>query len=305
MSEPEAIVAAEPAADFAAFEAAENAKVVGDTAPEPIAEAVAEPEPAAGAVAADPTPVKLSKRQQHINELERSRAQAEERAAKLEARLAEIEAGPKTAEKPAAAAASIDPKDPEPQEADFDDYRAFVKALSRWEIREDKREAEAASAAQAARDREASAATEFETRVSTWVDRRDSYIDKNPASAERLTAFLDTMRARTPMGDAIMDSEVGAELADYLASHPEEAERIARLAPIPALLALGKLEASIPTHASARAQPAAKTVTTAPAPPTTLAARSADPSDPVAAAVARGDYSAFEFEENRKALAAR
>lgn len=267
---------------------------------------VAEAAPAVEAKAEPVVEKTVSKRQQHINELERKAKANEIRANELEAKIAALEAKtapPKEEPKPAAI---VDPKDPEPQEADFEDYRSFVKALSRWEIRQDKREADAAATVKAEQDRKTAAETEFSTKISTWVGRRDAFLAKHPEAVDRLAAFLDPVRPNTPLGDALMDSEVGPELADYLSKHPTEVERIARLAPISALRALGKLEAqfSSTTHASASVQPAAKTVTTAPAPPTTLAARSADPSDPVAAAVARGDYSAFEAEENRKALAA-
>lgn len=303
---------AEP--DFAAFEAAENRKVLGEAEPEPapVAEPVAEPE-AEDAEEPEPEPVvaavpekQVSKRQKHLNELVRARAESDARATKLEAEIAELKKPKQDAEPPVAAAPVTDPKDPEPQETDFDDYRSFVKALSRWEIRQDRREAEADAATKTAAEREATRVKAFETTVSGWIGRRDAFLAKHPERTDRLMAFLDPVRAGTPLGDALMESEVGGELADYLASNPTEAERIARLAPISALRALGQLETLFAplTHASARAQPAAKTVTTAPAPPTTLSARSATVADLARAAVDRGDFSAFEAEENRKALAA-
>ena len=105
-----------------------------------------------------------------------------------------------------------------------------------------------------------------------------------------------------------MDSPGGPALAWHLVTHPEDLDRIARLGPIQQIRALGKLEAqydtdSATTSTSASAGPAAKTVTTAPAPPTHLAARTADTGDRARAALDRGDFSAFEAEENRKALA--
>jgi hypothetical protein len=322
MNEPVAQPAAEPAApDFAAFEATENAKAVGAPVPEPapVAEPAdpeadeqdaAEPEPAPAPVA-EPAPVaKVSKRQAHINELTRKAAEADRRAADLAAKIAAIEARTAPKAEPVAEPAKpatpvADPKDPEPTEADYDDYSAFTRALARWEVRQFRREEEAAAEAKAAQDAERTRVEASVTSFNAWVDRREAFVAQHPARAQALSDFLATLVTGTPIGDAILDSDVGPELADYLASNPTEAERIARLAPISALRALGKLEASLsPTHASARAQPAAKLVTTAPAPPMTLASRTADPADRVAAAVARGDYSTFELEENRKALAA-
>ena len=45
------------------------------------------------------------------------------------------------------------------------------------------------------------------------------------------------------MTNAILDSEVGPQVAYYLANNPDEAEKIAELPPISALRAIGRLEA--------------------------------------------------------------
>jgi hypothetical protein len=273
-----------------------------------------EPDPAAATVtttAPEPVAQVLSKRQQkehakqqEINDAIRSRTEAEQRAATLEARIADLE---RTAPPAAKTEAPVtDPADPEPQEAAFEDYRAFVKAMSRWEIRQDKRESEAAASTARAAQAEQARTEAFQTQTSTWVHRRDAFAAENPTFAEHAMPFLDQIHAGTPLGDVILDSEVGPQLALYLSEHPDEAERIVRLAPISALRALGKLEAQfdlstdLSTTETALAGSAAKTVTTAPAPATTLAARSADPADPIASAVARGDFSAFERLENQR-----
>ncbi len=232
-----------------------------------------------------------------------------EATAALQKEIADLKAAKPAAEtaKPEAAAAVVDPKDPEPVEADFDSYPEFIRASARWAVRQDRREAEAAAVIDRETKRQAEIATEFQARTSTWATRRDTYVTAHPEREEALYDFLGTVNAGTPIGDAIMDSDTGAELADYLAQHPDEAERIARLSPVSALRALGKLEAtlSLTTSASAiTAGPAAKLLTTAPAIPTTLHSRSADPADRVKAAVERGDFSAFESEENAKALSA-
>ncbi len=284
-------------------------------AAEPTATVAVTTEPA---VRTDPEKT-LSKRQQkehakqqEINDAIRSRAEAEQRAEKLEARLKELEAKAPVAEPKTTPAATGTPE----TFPAFDIWLAtagneaktfedFIDARADW--RYDQR---AAAEQKKAAEREAQ--TSFETKRKTWIQRRDAFAAKTPEFVETAGAFLDRgydagyIRSGTPIGDALMESEVGPELALYLATHPQEVERIVRLAPISALRALGKLEALVDTTiGTASAGPAAKLVTTAPAPPTTLSARSADPADPVAAAVARGDFSAFEAEENRKALSAR
>jgi hypothetical protein len=285
--------------------------VVAPTTETPAPAPVQEPAPAeAGKLAAERRTGKVS-RQQQINDLIRKSTEADLRARALEAEIQAIKAGKPAAEaKPEPVAEPVvDPNDPEPQETQFEDYRAFVKAQSRWEIRQAKREADADAEKSSRAKSEAEQRDADRARVVSWVERRDAFAATTPAfAAQDVQAFLGTLRTGTPTGDAIADSDVGPQMALYLAQHPDEADRIARLAPASALRALGKLEAKFEsdtlTSASASAGPAAKTVTTAPAPPTTLAARSASPADPSAAALARGDYVAWEAEENRKALSA-
>jgi hypothetical protein len=332
MSEPDAVPAAEPAAqpaapDFAAFEASENAKATGGTWPdpakvtateldvetEPVETTTAEPVPATAATTTtdpaytppSPTSKRSAKDQAFINE--RIRQAAADAATATEARIRAEYAAKATPSEPAKPKEpTFEPTRPKPTEADFETYGDFTEALADWKL--DQREAKREFDTRQAKDRDAATAAErdFETRVSTWVDRREAFFAAHPQRQARVNAFLDNVVAGSPIGDALMDSEHGVALADYLATHPTEAERIARLGPVSAIRELGRLEATISTttSASASAGPAAKTVTSAPAPPTTLAARSADPADPVAAAVMRGDYSTFEAEENRRALAA-
>jgi hypothetical protein len=303
---------------FSAFEASENAKATGEPDPTPAEVPVEseddEPEPAPAPVsAAAPTPEKpVSKRQQQINDLIRKQTETDLRNRALEAEMAALKAAkaePKA--EPAAAVAAepiVDPKDPEPQEADFEDYRKFVQAVARWEIRQSKREADAAADVQRRTEAAAAQRDSLQQRTSSWVERRDAFAAANPDFTTKALPFLDHVTAGTPIGDALLDSDVGPQMALYLATHPDEADRIARLAPISALRALGKLEAQFDspetTSASASAGPAAKTVTSAPAPPMTLTSRSAIPADPAAAAFAAGDFERWEAEENRKALAA-
>jgi hypothetical protein len=335
MSDPAVTPAAEipaPAApDFAAFEAAENKAALSGDWPAPAATTSTATETAdapavtdtAAAVEAKAAPItdtgkdytppngrskRTVKDQEFINEQIRTRVQ--EAIESTERRLrAEFQATKPAAEpaKPEPVAEVADPKDPEPVATDFDDYDQFTRAAARWAVRQERREADAESTRVANEKRQADDARDFDTKFGAWTARRDAFVAKHPDRASAVLGFVDAVQTGTPIGDTLMESEVGAELADYFAANISEAERIARLSPVSALRELGKLEARFTptTSASASAGPAAKTVTTAPAPPTTLAARSADPADPVAAAVARGDYSAFELEENRRAIASR
>ncbi len=320
MSEPAVTPAADPAADFAAFEARENALAVGETPaaepakPEPAAPvADAEPEPDKSVTPPSPTSKRTERRaqrdQEQINETIR-RAVTEATEA-TERRLRAELAAPKTDAKsePAAKADEFQVTRPRPTEAEFESYPDFIEALSDWKSdqRDAKREFDAAKTRAA--EAETAQRTHFHERATTWIERRDAFAAVTPEFEEKAVPFLDTITANTPIGDVLLESEVGPQMALYLATHPDEAKRIAALAPISALRALGKLEAKFDTDTTTSASastagPAARTVTTAPAPPRTLASRSATPADPAAAALAAGDYPAWEVEENRKAVLA-
>lgn len=323
---------AAPAAvsDFAAFEARENSLALGkdpEPTPEPTPESVPQPEPEptpepeSTATASDPahTPPKPDSHrtrrreqrdQDQINEV--IRAAVREAIEPLQAELAKVKGGAAPTADAEPKADEFQPTRPKPDPKDFDDLFVYNEAVLDWKL--EQRDAKAAfekdKADRAAK--ETTEATEFHEKATTWIGRRDSFTAKHPEQADRLMAFLANVHAGTPLGDTILESEVGAELADYLAATPAEAERIARLSPIAQLRALGKLEAKFDPDAphndrasATTAGPAAgKTATSAPAPPRTLTARSATAADPAADALARGDFAAWEREENRKALAA-
>lgn len=312
----DAVVAPETPADFAAFELAENAATQTGAAPAPAVAATSADSAPTDAATPDksytppnPKSKRSEKDQAFINErIATAVKEQAERAERAEKALAELKAAPPaaTAAEPAAPAAVTDPKDPEPQEGDFETWSSYNAALTRWNVRQVKREDAAAAKAKSDSDAATAAKRDFDARLDTWFGRLDAFKASNPERAARVEAIAATLSTGTPIGDAIVDSEYGAELADYLAAHPEEVARIGALPPLSQIRALGRLETqfSTTTSASASAGPAANTVTKAPAPPTFVAARSADPADPVAAAVMRGDYSTFEAEENRKALTA-
>jgi len=277
--------------------------------PEPVGEPTSSAPAEAAALATERRTGKVT-RQQQINDLIRKTTESDLRARALEAEIQALKAG-KTAPvetKPEPKADDFQPTRPRPTEADFESYADFTEALADWKF--DQREAKSAFEADKTRraQSEATRRQEFQERASTWIERRDTFAAASPDFVTKAMPFLDGVHSGTPIGDVLLESEVGPQMALYLATHPDEADRIARLAPISALRALGKLEAKfdsdITTSTSASAGPAANTQTKAPAPPTTLAARSASPADPAAAALARGDYVAWEAEENRKALAA-
>jgi hypothetical protein len=102
-----------------------------------------------------------------------------------------------------------------------------------------------------------------------------------------------------------MDSPIGPAMIRHFADHLDVFSRIAQLQtvnPYAALRELGKLEAQLENKASSASAAAVtpKTVTSAPAPPTTLGSRIAEPADAYASAITRKDQRAYNEEANRR-----
>lgn len=170
------------------------------------------------------------------------------------------QAQPKPGETPAEVAAPAD--DLEPQIDKYTDYNKYSRDLVRWEVRQAQREAAAADQRRQAEQAERG-------KVETWQTRLTSAAAELPDFDA--VAFKPTLSVTRVMGDAIMDSELGPQLLYHLGSHPEEAARISKLAPVSQIRELGKLEASLAKpEASAAATdeetPQTSAISKAPAP---------------------------------------
>lgn len=165
---------------------------------------------------------------------------------------------------------SAEPVEPKQEQfASWEDYnRAVVKheaaKIARAEIQRMQQESEQ----RAAQAKAQAAQRQWTAKAEKARDRFDDF-DEALGSSEQ--------QYPQPLLDAIAESDIGPELAYHLAKHPEDAERIARLAPHSAIRELGKLEAKL------SAPPAVKKVTNAPAPIETVQGRgpqgSKDPGD--------------------------
>jgi hypothetical protein len=109
------------------------------------------------------------------------------------------------------------------------------------------------------------------------------------------------------IAEEILDSPVMPDLLVHFSEHPEDLDRLAQLRDPRALVReFGKLEARFDTTpaTATSAAPRPKTITDAPAPPTTLGSRPSEAIDPVTAAVVSGDQSAFKAAKHQQRLAA-
>lgn len=95
--------------------------------------------------------------------------------------------------------------------------------------------------------------------ISSWQEKQAAAADKYPDFEEVVS---ESDAPVTPsMSQAIVESDVGADIAYYLAQHPDEAKAIANLSPIRQIAAIGRLEEKVikpPTRKTTEAPPPIK-----------------------------------------------
>jgi hypothetical protein len=202
-------------------------------------------------------PRRVSKRQAYINDLIRQQTRAELRAEQLERELAALRS-PKTPDAPAA----VQYTRPKPTEDEIGSrYRThadFVEDLAEWKW--EQREVSRARA-----EAQTKHQTEYQTEIAAYekrtIDARTRYADFD----EKVTTPLPTPLTAT-IGDFLLSSEHGPDLAYYLATHHDDYRRISALSQGRAWAELGKLETSVASKLSEPKTPPAPPVTKAPAP---------------------------------------
>lgn len=167
---------------------------------------------------------KLKGVQARIDELTRARRDAE-RSADYWKGIATHSTAPDTA--PEAAA--------KPTSDQFEDYDAFIEALTDWKV-EDKTRNVAVNAAQNA---------ESMHRQANWDDRRVAAIAILPDYDE--VVGTSEVQIKDHVRDAVMESERGPELAYHMARNPALADQLNKMSPARAALELGRMEASLET----------------------------------------------------------
>lgn len=147
---------------------------------------------------------------------------------------------------------------PAPKETDFADERAYTAALNAYEA--DKR-----VTARTQKNTEDAATSAAERAM---VSKQNLFRERALALSDRFpdigARIFDNANPVTPaMAEVIQDSERGPEVAYHLATHREDALRIARMTPLAAAREIGRIEATLDA-------PKPRTKTNAPPPPITL-----------------------------------
>lgn len=203
----------------------------------------------AAAATDEPAPKVRKSPQERIDELT-AKFREQEREAEFWRAKATQTTQPQAAQTQATADAEPNPDDYEHGDLDA----RFIRDHATYHAKRTFREESAREAAERQRAERLSA---FDAAAKATSEKHPDFHEVVGRNYERAAALCtDAMR------DAIITSEVGPDVAYHLASHPDEARRIAALDPISQIRALGRLEGQL----IAPSKPAAKTATDAPAP---------------------------------------
>lgn len=170
--------------------------------------------------------------QPRIDELTRDREDARREAAYWRTR-AEAEA----AERTKAAAAPAEIKKPVPD--DFDDYGAYVEALTDWKAEVKVNEK------LDTRERRTAEERQQHERVTNWATREEAARKAIP-DYDEVMGRANSIPVAPHVVEQLLDADRGPEVAAHLARHPEIADKLNKMTPVQAAREIGKIEAKLP-----------------------------------------------------------
>jgi len=184
--------------------------------------------------------------QKRLDELTRLRYEAERRADQERQERIEWQKRAMGEQKPIVQATK-------PTVEQYGTYEDFMEALSDWKVEQRLASERAEREQQAQRETTAKKAMTYQERVQKAISKYEDY--EQIAHGNHWTPTPD-------MRDAILESEMGPDLAYYLGNNPDEAIRISGLSPAAQNRELGKLEVKLshppkpqPTKAPAPIEP--------------------------------------------------
>lgn len=191
--------------------------------------------------------------QKRIDKAVKAQREAERRLAELEAKLAANQGSrPGEGSSPANNAQPNQPTQQatqaiaKPDPAKFETYEAYIEALAEWKVEV----------------REAARAKQEAERAQNEVRRKigEAHSERVTAARERYADWDEVIQKANGIPIApevhttIVESPHGPDIAYYLATHPEEMQRIAALSPVRQVAELGKVEARFDKPAAQPAQ---------------------------------------------------
>lgn len=202
------------------------------------------------------------KRNGYKEKLEREKA----RAADLEAKLAEATKKPTT-----------EAADKEPKHEDFETWDAYYKADAKYQARQEFARLEKDRETKA---RETAHRNEFADKQKQYAERADEFKATTPDFDDVIDSYDGPLTA--PMQQALLDSDIGPQVAYYLAQNPEEAEALSKMGVMALGKAVGHIEAKLKEP----------TVDTLPK-PTTKTTKAPPPITPVGKSSTNSSYDAY------------
>lgn len=140
----------------------------------------------------------------------------------------------------------------------FENYTDYAEALADWKVEQ---KLKARDEAQAKSKLE----TEQKTKLQTYAEREKAFAAKTEDYQDVLEN-VDDIRISPAVGQLLVESENGPELAYELAKDKKEYARINALPPLAAAREIGKIESRIASFASEAKKPETKKTTNAPKP---------------------------------------
>ena len=155
--------------------------------------------------------------------------------------------------------AAQDAADPEPKPDSFEDVGSYMKALTRWEIKQEQKKADLAK-------KTAEVKASFENKIKDFHKKVGDFKKVTADFDDVAAEFDETYPSGMPntMLDLIAESENGPQMMYDIAKDHAEFERLAKLSPIALAREIGKREARF--AASSGEKPTQNKTTKAPAP---------------------------------------
>lgn len=133
-----------------------------------------------------------------------------------------------------------------PNQADFDDYGKYIEALADWKVEQ-----------RLAQQREDNSRQQRHTRAEAsqvaLAEKWQSLAEKGAETFEDFDEVAYDFPQTETMVVAIVNSDIGHQVAHHLGTHPNEAAKIARMNPVDQIKAIGRLETKLSAAPEKRA----------------------------------------------------
>jgi hypothetical protein len=198
----------------------------------------------------------------------------------------ELEAMRRQPPQPAVQAQPERSQDGTPKPEQFASYEAFLEAKAEWKAEQKVTEVlqrqQESTRQQTVRQRQAEMQQSWDKQIDAAADIYDDFEE---------VALSPDVPVSGAMAEAIQLAEKGADVLYYLGKNREEAAKIARMDPLRAAVAIGRIEATL-------ARPTPKKTTNAPAPISPVGARAAVTKDP--SKMTDAEFSAWRREQIKR-----